>query len=85
MLPKKETRAKRKKLHREAWLTLGGFARRKCEVVDLSATGARLRVEGAAIPDDNNLGLSMNFDVNKFTPCRLIWREKNVIGVEFVS
>jgi hypothetical protein len=84
LLRKEKQRAQRHKLRREAWLTLGGFARRRCEVVDLSATGARLRVDSADIPGDN-LGLSMNFDVNKFTRCRLIWREKNIIGVEFVS
>jgi len=81
---KKEKRAPRRKLNRQAWLTLGGFARRECEVLDLSATGARLRVDSADIPDDN-LGLSMTFDVRKSARCRLVWRDKNVIGVEFVG
>lgn len=81
---RKEKRAARHKLHREAWLTLGGFARRRCEVLDLSTTGARLRVEGADIPGDN-LGLSMTFDVHKSARCRLVWRDKNIIGVEFVG
>lgn len=83
-LYKKEKRAARHKLHRQAWLTLGGFARRECEILDLSATGARLKVDGADIPEDN-LGLSMTFDVQKSARCRLVWRDKNVIGVEFVG
>lgn len=84
MLLKKEKRATRHKVHRQAWLTLGGFAKRECEVLDLSSTGARLRVQSADIPSDD-LGLSMTFDVRKAARCRLVWREKNVIGVEFVG
>jgi hypothetical protein len=80
----KEKRARRQKMHQEAWLTLGGFARRECEVLDLSTTGAKLRVDSKDIPADN-LGLSMTRDVRRFTRCRLVWREKNVIGVEFVA
>ncbi|MDR3469191.1 MAG: PilZ domain-containing protein [Xanthobacteraceae bacterium] len=81
---KKEKRAARRKLHRQAWLTLGGFAKRECEVLDLSSTGARLRIDSGDIPSDN-LGLSMTFDVRKSARCRLVWREKNMIGVEFVG
>jgi hypothetical protein len=80
----RDKRAKRHKVHQNAWLTLGGFARRECQVLDLSAGGAKLHVDSGDIPSDN-LGLSMSKDVNKFTRCRLIWRDKNVIGVEFVA
>ncbi len=84
VLAKREKRAPRQKLHRQAWLTLGGFARRECEVLDLSATGAKLRVDSKNIPADN-LGLSLTFDVRKTARCRLVWRDKNDIGVEFVG
>jgi hypothetical protein len=67
----------------DAWLTLGGFARRDCKVLDLSSGGAKLYVEGDNIPEDN-LGLSLNKDVRKSARCRLVWRKNNEIGVEFV-
>ena len=80
----KDKRARRQKMHHDAWLTLGGFARRECQVLDLSVTGARLRVDSNDIPSDN-LGLSLTRDVRKVTRCRLVWRDKNVIGVEFIG
>jgi hypothetical protein len=80
----KDKRAKRKDMYQDAWLTLGGFARRECKVLNLSASGAKLEVDGLHIPSDN-LGLSLTKDVRKFTRCRLVWRDKNVIGVEFVG
>ena len=80
----REKREKRQKLYQEAWLTLGGFARRECKVMDLSNGGARLEVDSRNIPEDN-LGLSLTKDTRKFTKCRLAWRKGNVIGVEFVD
>jgi hypothetical protein len=80
----RDKRSKRKKMYQDAWLTLGGFARRDCKVLDMSSGGAKLQIDSQDIPDDN-LGLSMTKDIRKFTKCRLIWRDKNVIGVEFVD
>ena len=43
---KRESRKTRHKTQLGVWLTLdGGFAKRPCTVIDLSATGARLSVQ----------------------------------------
>jgi len=79
----REKRSVRHSMYQDAWLTLGGFARRDCKVLDLSVSGAKLFVDSDDIPDDN-LGLSLNRDIRRVARCRLVWRKKNVIGVEFV-
>jgi hypothetical protein len=79
----REKRPPRRNVQEDAWLTLGGFARRECEVLNLSRNGAKLRVKSRDIPEDN-LGLSLTKDIRKFTKCRLIWRDETIIGVEFI-
>jgi len=82
---KRESRKTRYKTQLGAWLTLdGGFAKRPCTILDLSATGARITVENG-----NKLGsriaLALTKDVRNLTPCRLVWQRGNEIGVEFVQ
>ncbi len=79
----REKRPRRHAMCRDAWLTLGGFARRHCKVLDLSSGGAKLFVDGPAFIN-GDLGLSLNMDVHKSSRCRMVWRDGNVIGVEFV-
>jgi len=56
----------------------------QCTVYDLSAGGARLRIEGNAdIPEKFTLWLASNGAVRR--DCRIAWREKNEIGVQFQS
>jgi hypothetical protein len=82
---KRETRKPRHKTAEEAWMTLeGGFAKRNCNIVDLSVTGACLQMPDASpVPAVVNLALSK--DVRKLTRCRLIWRKGSRIGVEFLA
>jgi hypothetical protein len=82
---KRENRKPRHRVEQHAWLTLdGGFAKKNCTVLDLSLTGARLRVDNAdAI--DGKIDIAFTGDVRKTTPCRLVWRDGSTIGVEFLS
>ena len=82
---KKEARKPRHKTQHYAWLLLdGGFAKRKCTILDLSATGARIAVARAG-SIGNDVSLALTGDVRKVTRCRLIWRTDAAIGVEFIE
>lgn len=85
MIFKRENRKTRHQVQQHAWMTLdGGFAKRNCTVVDVSTTGARLRLhETGAIA--GKITIAFTGDVRKSTPCRLVWREGQMIGVEFLS
>ena len=81
---KRESRKARHQSRAAAWLTLdGGFAKRPCTIVDISATGARLAVQNGS-KLGSKIALALTMDVRKLTPCRLVWQRGNEIGVEFV-
>ena len=52
-----------------------------CAVVDISASGARVRVDTA-------LGLPEHFELRLYRgpayTCRVVWNQGNTLGVEFV-
>lgn len=82
---KRESRKARHQSRATAWLTLdGGFAKRPCTVVDISATGARIAVRDAG-KLGSQIALALTMDVRKLTHCRLVWQRGNEIGVEFVQ
>lgn len=82
---KRESRKTRHQTQHEAWLTLdGGFAKRNCTILNLSAGGARIQVADTS-SIDNKLNLAFSKDVRKVTRCRLVWRKGTIMGVEFVS
>ncbi|MBR1219521.1 PilZ domain-containing protein [Bradyrhizobium sp. U87765 SZCCT0131] len=81
---RKEARKKRVKTDHDAWMMLdGGFARRKCTVLDLSNGGARIRVHDTN-PVSGKVRLAFSRDVRKVTHCRLVWRDESIIGLEFM-
>ncbi|MBN8982475.1 MAG: PilZ domain-containing protein [Rhizobiales bacterium] len=81
---KRETRKPRHKVEQHVWMTLdGGFAKRNCTLLDLSLTGAKIRVNDKE-PVDGKLSIAFTGDVRKTTRCRLVWRKGNEIGVEFL-
>lgn len=82
---KREGRKPRHKNSDEVWLTLdGGFAKRDCTVIDLSTTGACIKVKDAAsVP--GVISVAFSKDVRKLTRCRLVWRKGSMIGVEFLA
>lgn len=82
---KRDHRKPRHKAASEVWMTLdGGFAKRKCTVMDLSVTGACIQLPDAS-PVPGVVNLAFTQDVRKLTRCRLIWRKGSVIGVEFMA
>ena len=81
---KKEARKPRHATVNDAWVTLdGGFAKRNCTILDLSAGGARIQLADAG-PISNHLSLAITKDVRKATRCRVVWRKAFVVGVEFI-
>jgi hypothetical protein len=82
---KKEARKPRHSTRYHAWMLLdGGFAKRHCTILDLSSTGARIKLtDSGSITSD--LSLVLTGDVRKVTRCRLVWRKESVIGVEFIE
>ena len=82
---KREMRKTRYKTKDSAWMTLdGGFAKRNCTVLDISATGARLQVHGSG-PIDGKIVIAFSNNVTKATRCRLVWRDGAQMGVEFLG
>jgi hypothetical protein len=81
---KRENRQPRHTTKNDAWVMLdGGFAKRNCTVLDLSAGGARIKLAEKG-PIGNNLSLALTRDVRKATRCRVVWRKDSIIGVEFI-
>ncbi len=82
---KRESRKPRHSTRHKTWILLdGGFAKRSCTILNLSSTGARIKLTENG-PVGNNPSLVLTGDVRKVTRCRLIWREDSVIGVEFIE
>lgn len=82
---KRESRKPRHNTQHQAWMLLdGGFAKRNCTILNLSSTGARIKLaDNGAV--GNDLSLALTGDVRKVTRCRLVWRKDSVIGVEFIE
>jgi hypothetical protein len=56
---------------------------RECTVWDESQTGARLVVDAPeTIPDTFHIYMTLNFSSRR--RCRVVWRSRNQIGVEFL-
>ena len=82
---KRESRKPRHTTRHDAWMLLdGGFAKRNCTILDLSAGGARVKLADRE-PLGSRLSLALTGDVRKVTHCRVIWRKDAVIGVGFVG
>ncbi|WP_424631398.1 PilZ domain-containing protein [Bradyrhizobium sp. SYSU BS000235] len=82
---KRESRKARHRTQHDAWVTLdGGFAKRNCTILDLSAGGARLQLSDSGLTA-SKLDLALSKDVRKTTRCRVVWRKGAIIGVEFLT
>lgn len=75
----------RNKIDRPAWISVGdGNPLRKCTVVDISNSGAKLILEDVdEIPDKFSLWMSRHG--NPRYSCRVAWSGQNTVGVEFSS
>ena len=69
------------RVQKDAKIVVGTFSVFDCVVRDLSGSGARLEIQGAAdLPE----AVDVTFDGgHTFRPCRLRWRSPTETGVEF--
>jgi PilZ domain len=76
-------RATRKSVQQSAWIVLeGGFAARPCTVIDLSDSGAKIRVDDPSSVN-SKLRLSFSRDGRKGRSCEVAWRRGNTLGLKF--
>jgi hypothetical protein len=78
-------RKKRKPKHQPAWISCGPQRPTiPCMLCDLSEEGARLApARFKAVPDAFTLVLSKDGSLRR--PCRVVWRKKLHIGVQFIA
>lgn len=79
----KKPRPVRRRINRDAWMTLDGdFAARRCVVLDISDGGARLKIEDPRFMQSQ---FKLKFSrADQGRRCRVAWRKGTTIGVEFV-
>lgn len=72
-------------VRRSGWFVASvGEQLRQCTVWDESETGARLMVEAPeTIPEIFHIYMTLDFTSRR--RCRVIWRSRNQIGVEFLN
>lgn len=81
-LMRDKKRLARKTYHQEAWISLDGFAARKCEIVDATDFGARLLLDDPSlIVDRFKLKLTRTAEGRI---CRVAWQKGREIGAEFI-
>ena len=71
-------------VRRSGWLVGAiGQQLRECTVWDESETGARLLVDASeTIPDIFHIYMTLDFSSRR--RCRVVWRSKTQVGVEFL-
>jgi hypothetical protein len=85
MAPVAKKRDARKSVQQPGWLTLeGGFAMRPCVVMDLSATGAKIKIDSQQSLDAK-LRLAFSRDARTGRNCEVVWRRGKTVGVKFVQ
>lgn len=74
----------RRSVQQPGWITLdGGFAARQCNVLDLSATGAKVVVDDpASVP--GKIRLAFARDARTGRACEVVWRRGKTLGVRFI-
>lgn len=75
----------RRSMQQPGWITLdGGFAARQCNVLDLSATGAKISVD-----DPQSLlarvRLAFARDARTGRLCEVVWRRGKTVGLRFIG
>lgn len=73
----------RRLVHQAGWITLdGGFAARACQVLDLSASGAKLTLDDPTSVS-NKIKLGFSRDGRNARSCHVVWRRGKTLGVKF--
>ncbi len=78
----RKSRAPRRQTNQEAWMAIeGSFAARRCSVMDISAGGARIKVDD---PTFVRPVFQLKFSRGDHgRRCKVSWQKGRVIGVEF--
>ena len=77
-------REARKSVAQPGWITLdGGFAARRCTVLDLSSAGARISIDDPLVVTAK-VRLAFSRDARTGRPCEVVWRRGKSVGVKFV-
>jgi hypothetical protein len=64
-------------------LNRDGSVSSRCVMLDVSATGARLRIQTtSAVPDEFTLVLSKGGRVRR--RCQIVWRREDIMGIRFL-
>jgi len=85
MIDVEKKRQSRKSVRQSAWIILdGGFARRPCTVIDLSATGAKIDLNDTSAA---SAGFQLTFSPHARTGrrCQAVWRNGTTLGVRFIA
>jgi len=79
----RKSRPVRRKVNQDAWISLeGDFAARKCTVVDISDSGAKLKIEDPRfIRPEFRLKFSRTDHGRR---CKVAWRKGLLLGIEFI-
>ena len=81
---KRFVREVRRARHVSAWIVLNGQAHCECQVMDISANGAKVVV---ALPAELPTKFSLAFlkDRPDRRDCKVVWRRGKMLGVTFVN
>jgi hypothetical protein len=78
-----KARDTRKFVQQAAWITLdGGFAARPCTVIDVSSTGAKIKMDDPSAVH-TKLKLSYSRDGRRGKRCEVMWRRGSTMGLKF--
>jgi hypothetical protein len=78
----RKSRPPRRKTNQEAWIAIdGGFATRRCSVLDVSTGGAKIKIED---PTFIRPVFQLKFSrADQGKRCKVSWQKGLMIGVEF--
>jgi hypothetical protein len=83
MKPVKEKREVRRIRHKSAWITINSLATSKCEVMDISQSGAKIVTDGTSAMQ-TRFELALVQGDQKRQACEVVWRRGKILGVKFV-
>ena len=74
----------RRRRHQSAWITLdGGTANYKCEVADISQSGAKITVDRAVeVGELADIAFVPQAATRR---CEVVWRRGNTLGIRFIG
>lgn len=76
----------RRSVQQAGWITLeGGFAARQCDVLDLSATGAKVVLDDPGSVTTSKIRLAFARDARTGRDCEVVWRRGKTLGIRFLS